>query len=74
MTYYERVRALREDSDLTQTCIAEMLYVGQTTYSDYECGKIRIPVDILLLLAQYFNVSMDYISGASNRKTQYPKE
>ena len=74
MTHYERIRALREDSDLTQTCIAEKLYIGQTTYSDYECGKIRIPVEILQHLARYYNVSMDYISGASNRKGHYPKE
>lgn len=74
MTYYERIRALREDSDLTQTFIADKLTIGQRTYSDYESGKTRIPVERLLILAKYYNVSMDYISGASNRKTHYPKE
>ena len=74
MKYTERIRELREDRDKTQTQIAELLKVGQKTYSDYELGKTRIPIDSLLLLAKLYDVSMDYISGASNIRRQYPKE
>lgn len=74
MHYYERIRAIREDRDLTQQKVADLLFVGQRTYADYESGKIRIPVERLLELARYYDLSMDYISGASNKKTKYPKE
>lgn len=63
MEYYERIRALREDKDLTQYQIAQLLHVGQKTYSDYELGKTRIPVERLMILAKYYGVSMDYICG-----------
>ena len=66
MNYTERIRALREDNDLTQAKIAQMLKVGQKTYSDYELGKTRIPVDSLIILARLYNVSMDYICGVSD--------
>lgn len=48
------------------------LHVGQRTYCDYESGKTRIPVERLLILAKYYDVSIDYISGASNVKNKYP--
>lgn len=69
----ERIRALREDHDLTQQNIADLIHVGQRTYADYEGGKTRIPLDSLLIIAKYYNVSMDYITCASNIKTPYPK-
>lgn len=72
MKYSERIRALREDRDLTQSQIADLLQVGQRTYCDYELGKTRIPVDSLILLARFYNVSMDYISGVSDIKVTYP--
>lgn len=59
---------------MTQQQIADILHVGQRTYSDYESGKTRIPVDSLIILAKFYNVSMDYISGASNIKNEYPKK
>lgn len=68
MHYVERIKALREDNDKTQTEIAQLIKVGQKTYSDYELGKIRIPVDSLIVLAKYYNVSMDYICGLSDKK------
>lgn len=74
MKYNERIRALREDSSLSQQAVADMLFVGQRTYADYESGKTRIPVERLLILAKYYDVSMDYISGASNIRTAYPKK
>ena len=74
MKYNERIREIREDNSLTQQKIADRLHIGQRTYADYESGKTRIPVDSLLILAKFYNVSMDYITGASNIKTEYPKQ
>lgn len=74
MKYLDRIRALREDKDLTQTDIANLLNIGQKTYSDYELGKTRIPFDSMLVLARFYDVSMDYLSGASDIKTAYPRK
>ena len=74
MNYAERIRALREDKDKTQTDIAKMLQVGQRTYCDYELGKTRIPVDSLIALAKFYNVSMDYICGISDVKSPFPRK
>ena len=74
MRYNERIREIREDNSLTQQKVADLLNIGQRTYADYESGKTRIPIDNLLILAKYYNVSMDYISGASNVLTEYPKK
>ena len=72
MRYYERIREIREDHSITQQKIVDLLHIGQRTYADYESGKTRIPVDSLLILAKYYDVSMDYITGASNLQTKYP--
>lgn len=74
MKYNERIREIREDHDLTQQKVADLLFIGQRTYADYESGKTRIPVDSLIVLARYYNVSMDYIAGISNVKKEFPKE
>lgn len=74
MKYAERIRALREDHDKTQTEIAQLLKVGQRTYCDYELGKTRIPVDSLIVLAKLYNVSMDYICGLCDAKGHFPKK
>ena len=74
MHYAERIRALREDNDKTQTEIAQLLKVCQKTYSDYELGKTRIPVDSLIVLAKLYNVSMDYICGVSNTRNTFPRK
>ena len=74
MNYAERIRALREDSDKTQTDIATLLKIGQRTYCDYELGKTRIPVDSLIILAKLYNVSMDYICGTSNIRNPFPEK
>ena len=74
MNYAERIRALREDADMTQSQIAELLKIGQRTYCDYELGKTRIPVDSLILLARFYNVSMDYICGVSEQRQAFPKK
>ena len=73
MIYAERIRSLREDNDKTQSQIAALLKVGQRTYCDYEKGKTRIPVDNLIVLAEFYNVSMDYICGLSSEKGHFPK-
>lgn len=73
MKYIDRLRALREDRDMTQTQVAALLNVGQKTYSDYELGKTRIPLDSMLILAKFYNVSMDYLCGASDVMTAYPR-
>lgn len=69
-----RIRDLREDNDLKQKELAEILKIHQTTYSDYELGKLNIPVSILHKLADYYNVSIDYLLGRTNTKTPYPKK
>ncbi len=73
MNYAERIRELREDNDKTQSEIATLLQIGQRTYCDYELGKTRIPIDSLITLAQFYNVSMDYICGVSNVRNIFPK-
>ncbi|MCI8971946.1 MAG: helix-turn-helix transcriptional regulator [Oscillibacter sp.] len=70
----ERIRALREDRDLTQSFIAGLLHVGQKTYSDYELGRTRIPLDSVIILAKYYNVSIDYICGVSDECRRFPKK
>lgn len=70
---YERIRNLREDRDLRQKELAEMLLIGQTTYSDYELGKLNIPIPILISLAKYFNTSIDYLVGLTDVKAPYPR-
>lgn len=74
MNCAERIRALREDMDRTQSDIAKLLQVGQRTYCDYELGKTRIPVDSLIILAKEYNVSMDFICGVSDIKREFPKK
>ena len=69
-----RIRDLREDNDLSQKELDEMLKIHQTTYSDYELGKLNVPVSILHKLADYYNVSIDYLLGRTNIKTPYPKK
>ena len=74
MNYTARIRALREDNDMTQAKVAQILQVGQKTYSDYELGKTRIPIDSLIILARLYNVSKDYICGVSDTRKPFPKK
>jgi len=67
-TYVEMIRELREDSDLTQTQIAKVLGIRQNVYSRYECGTCELPIRHLLVLANYYNVSCDYILGRTKKK------
>lgn len=65
---YVRIRNLREDADITQTEIAKILNCSQRVYSNYERGELDIPTDILIKLANFHNVSVDYILGRTNNK------
>lgn len=56
MLYTERIKALRSDHDLNQTQVARAIHVAQTTYSDYEKGKVRIPVECLIQLAKFYEL------------------
>ena len=71
--YELRIRDLREDHDLNQTQVAELLKVHQTTYSDYELGRLNVPVTALHTLADYYHVSVDYLLGRTDVKEPYPK-
>lgn len=66
--YFQRLRDLREDMDMNQTQIAEILKIKQTVYSRYERGFQTIPVEHLLTLAKFYDVSTDYIFGRTNKK------
>ena len=65
---YKRIRDLREDKDLSQREMGEILSCSQRIYSNYECGDVDIPTEILIKLADFHNVSVDYILGRTNNK------
>ena len=65
---YRRIRDLREDMDMNQTEIAKLLHTSQTVYSRYERGFQTIPIEHLLILADFYKVSTDYILGRTNKK------
>ena len=66
--YFKRLRDLREDKDMSQAEIAKILYTSQTIYSRYERGVRTLPIEHLLILADFYNVSTDYILGRTNIK------
>ena len=66
MYHYQRLRDLREDADLKQKQIAELLDMTAQQYSLYERGEREIPFHHVITLAKYYNVSIDYIAGLTN--------
>lgn len=70
---YERIRSLREDKDLTQTQVAKILNMSQTGYSQYEIGKKDIPTRVLIKLAEFYQVSIDYLLNLTDEPTPYPR-
>ncbi|MGM9916280.1 helix-turn-helix domain-containing protein [Anaerotignum sp.] len=70
----QRLRDFREDRDISQKRMAEILKVAQTTYSDYELGKINIPLDTLKRLALFFDTSIDYLLELTDVSTPYPRK
>lgn len=73
MTYYKRIRDIREDADMTQAQVADLIFVNRRTYSSYETGTHMIPPEILDRLADIFNTSVDYLIGRTDIKRPYPK-
>ena len=63
MDMYQRIRDLREDKDLKQRQIAEFLNCSQQVYSNYELGQRDIPTEVLIKLANFYDVSIDYLLG-----------
>ena len=63
---YARIRELREDHDQTQQTIANKLYMQREQYRRYETGEREIPLNIAILLADLYNVSLDYLAGRTN--------
>jgi transcriptional regulator with XRE-family HTH domain len=72
--YRNRLKDLREDRDLKQAALAEYLQIHQTTYSDYELGKLNIPINVLHKLADYYGTSIDYLLGRTGEKKPYSKK
>lgn len=70
---YRRIRDLREDSDLTQKDVADILHCSQVCYSNYENGKRDIPTEVLITLADFYKTSTDYLLGRTTEKKPYPK-
>lgn len=68
MGYYPRLRDLREDSDLTIRKLADILHLQRTTYHNYETGKRELPLELAITLAQFYDVSLDYLAGLTNNK------
>ena len=64
---------MREDRDLSQKDMAEILNVHQTTYSDYELENLNIPIETLRQLAIFHNTSVDYLLGLTNVREPYPR-
>ena len=69
---YSRIRKLREDKDLTQEYMAQLLHVNQRTYSRYETGEHAIPLEQLCRIADFHNVSVDYLLDRTDTSKPYP--
>ena len=68
---YRRLRDLREDHDLPQRALAELLHVSQATYSRYESGGLDIPSGALIALARFYHTSIDYLLGLAEDPRPY---
>lgn len=65
---YKKIRDLREDNDLTQLECAKIAYISKNSYIRYENGEREPPLDVMIKLAEYYNVSLDYLAGRTNCK------
>jgi len=68
-----RLRDLREDNDLTQKQVGEILNMSQTGYNQYEIGKNDIPTKVLIKLSEFYNTSIDYLLGLTDIKAPYKR-
>lgn len=73
MGYYPRLRDLKEDADLTQKQVAELIGVSMNHYGKYERGETDIPLEKAIILAKYYSVSLDYLAGLTNVKNNNNK-
>lgn len=71
---FERIRNIREDSDLTQKQLADYLHISQNTYSQYETGKIALSAENAVKLAVFYNTSVDYLLGLTDEKKPYKRK
>ena len=71
---YERIRNLREDKDLTQKQIGQLLNMSQTGYNQYEIGKNDIPTKVLIKLAEFYDTSIDYLLDITDEKEPYKRK
>ncbi len=69
-----RLRALREDQDLTQKAVADYLHIRQNTYSQYETGQRQLPLELLVAMALYYHTSTDYILELTDQREPYPQK
>ena len=70
--FYPRIRDLREDADLTQEQLVQILQMHKTTYTNYEQGKREPPFEFVIRLARFYGVSLDYIAGLTNKPNPLP--
>ena len=68
---YLRIGDLREDADLTQAQVAELLLCDQSLYSKYERGERALPLELAIKLADFYQVSLDYLVGRSDKKQSF---
>ena len=73
MRKYQRIRNLREDKDMNQTQMAEKLNINQRKYSRYENADSMMPLDILVQIADFHNVSVDYLLERTDVPKRYPR-
>ncbi|MCL2748354.1 MAG: helix-turn-helix domain-containing protein [Oscillospiraceae bacterium] len=71
---FERIRNLRVDADLTQETVAQVLDIKQNTYSQYELGVLRYPIEALIRLALFYNTSIDYLVGLTDEPKPYERK
>ncbi|HMM07335.1 MAG TPA: helix-turn-helix transcriptional regulator [Clostridiales bacterium] len=71
---YDRIRALREDKDLTQEQVGKAINVPQRTYAYYEAGQRMVPPHVLSALAVFHDVSVDYLLNLTDKKKPYPRK
>ncbi len=69
----ERLKDLREDHDYKQEVVAQYLGIKQQQYSEYESGKVAMPIERYSKIADFYNTSIDYIIGKTDERKPYPK-
>lgn len=65
---FQRIQDLRTDADMSQKQLSEILHISQRSYSHYETGSRNIPVEMLIRLENYYDISVDYLVGRTDKK------